>query len=153
MTIEVLRALSGVEIKYWVSGATYVRERVARSPANDQIYVRIVTGAGTTDPASDTTNWKAEGRTGIKYRASGVITLSGSASTGTATISTVNTGKVRIFNLGSEGYGYADFGPGNSPFAMTHRLELTNSTTITAYRNIAGNATTTKVGWTLEEDY
>jgi len=142
----------GGSIQYWVSGGTYAQGDVVRSPDNHQLYVRIVAGAGTTDPASDTTNWRADGKTAIKYRATGVITITGNYSTGTATISSVNTGKVRLFNLGSEGYGYVDVGSGANPYAMNHRLELTNSTTITAYRNTS-NTATTKVGWALEEDY
>jgi|NOAtaT_7_FD_contig_41_6981668_length_2505_multi_4_in_0_out_0_2 hypothetical protein len=41
----------------WVSGTTYALGAVVWSPANGQIYRRIVGGAGTTDPSADTTNW------------------------------------------------------------------------------------------------
>lgn len=42
----------------WVSGTTYALGAVVWSPANGQIYRRIVAGAGTTDPSADLTNWK-----------------------------------------------------------------------------------------------
>jgi hypothetical protein len=41
----------------WVSGTTYALGAVVWSPANGQIYRRIVGGAGTTDPSNDSTNW------------------------------------------------------------------------------------------------
>jgi hypothetical protein len=43
----------------WVSGTTYSIGDVRWSPASGRIYRRITGGAGTTDPASDGTNWKA----------------------------------------------------------------------------------------------
>jgi hypothetical protein len=142
----------GGSVQYWVSGTTYAQGKTVRSPANHQLYVRIVAGAGTTDPASDTTNWRADGRLPIKYRASGVITITGYNYSATTTISSVDTGKVRLFYLGAEGLSYADYGGGISIFAVNHRIELTNATTITAYRSMA-NSITTKVGWAIEEDH
>lgn len=41
----------------WISGTTYPEGAVVWSPANLQTYRRKTTGAGTTDPASDSTNW------------------------------------------------------------------------------------------------
>lgn len=41
----------------WVSGTTYTAGQIAWSPANGRIYKRLITGAGTTDPSLDTTNW------------------------------------------------------------------------------------------------
>lgn len=41
----------------WVSGTTYAVGDTRISPANLQAYRRKTNGAGTTDPASDTTNW------------------------------------------------------------------------------------------------
>ena len=43
----------------WVSGTTYALGAVVWSPTNQQIYRRIVAGAGTTDPSADGTNWVA----------------------------------------------------------------------------------------------
>lgn len=45
----------------WVSGTTYGLNVAVRSPANQRIYIRIVAGAGTTDPSSDPTNWAVLG--------------------------------------------------------------------------------------------
>lgn len=41
----------------WVSGTTYAIGDIRWSPANYQTYRRKTAGAGTTDPASDPTNW------------------------------------------------------------------------------------------------
>jgi hypothetical protein len=41
----------------WVSGTTYAVGAVRFSPSNFLSYRRKTAGAGTTDPASDTTNW------------------------------------------------------------------------------------------------
>lgn len=49
--------------KVWVSGTTYAKGNVILSPAaNYAPYVRITDGAGTTDPASDSTNYRAYGQ-------------------------------------------------------------------------------------------
>lgn len=42
----------------WVSGTTYAINDVRFSPINGRLYRRITTGAGTTDPSADGTNWK-----------------------------------------------------------------------------------------------
>lgn len=41
----------------WVSGTTYAIGEARRSPSTLRVYIRRTAGAGTTDPASDTTNW------------------------------------------------------------------------------------------------
>lgn len=41
----------------WISGITYNEGRIAWSPLNGRIYKRLITGAGTTDPSNDSTNW------------------------------------------------------------------------------------------------
>jgi hypothetical protein len=41
----------------WVSGTTYAIGDRRYSPANGLVYRRLTVGAGTTDPASDATNW------------------------------------------------------------------------------------------------
>lgn len=43
----------------WVSGTTYGEGDVVWSPVNFKSYRRKTTGAGTTDPSLDTTNWSA----------------------------------------------------------------------------------------------
>ena len=49
--------------KVWVSGTTYAKGNVILSPAaNYAPYVRITDGGGTTDPASDSTNYRAYGQ-------------------------------------------------------------------------------------------
>lgn len=41
----------------WVSGTTYAKNALVISQVNSQVYRRRVAGAGTTDPANDSTNW------------------------------------------------------------------------------------------------
>lgn len=44
-------------VDLWVSGTTYAANKVVVSPTNFQKYRRKTAGGGTTDPASDSTNW------------------------------------------------------------------------------------------------
>lgn len=41
----------------WISGTTYAEGDVVWSPVDYRTYRRIVSGAGTTDPSADVTNW------------------------------------------------------------------------------------------------
>lgn len=41
----------------WVSGTTYAVNYLVYSPLNRRSYRRLITGAGTTDPSLDPTNW------------------------------------------------------------------------------------------------
>lgn len=50
-----LAAIASANAPLWVSGTTYAKNVVAISPANSQPYRRQVAGAGTIDPANDTT--------------------------------------------------------------------------------------------------
>ena len=50
-------AAAGVGAALWVSGTTYAIGDVRRSPVNYLPYRRLTSGAGTTDPSADTTNW------------------------------------------------------------------------------------------------
>ena len=50
-------AISAVNASKWVSGTSYAIGDVRWSPTNYQSYRRKTAGSGTTDPASDTTNW------------------------------------------------------------------------------------------------
>lgn len=50
-------AISASGVGAWVSGQTYPLNTCAISQINFQTYRRRVAGAGTTDPANDSTNW------------------------------------------------------------------------------------------------
>lgn len=52
-------AVASANATTWVSGTTYSLHDVAISPSNHKPYIRIVAGAGTTDPSADATNWQA----------------------------------------------------------------------------------------------
>ncbi len=51
-------AVAAIGATTWVSGATYAVNANVVSPASYFIYRRLIAGAGSTDPASDTTNWQ-----------------------------------------------------------------------------------------------
>lgn len=83
---------------------------------------------------------------GVKSVQRGVISLTPSAGlgTGTATITAVDTTKSVVMWLGQR-HTANDYGNINS------RVELTNSTTVTAYVSAAGALT--EIGWQVVEFY
>lgn len=127
--------------QYWVSGATYALGKTVRSPTDHQRYVRVVGGAGTTDPANDATNWRPDGGRPIKSIQRGELIIANSATSGTATISAVNTSKSELRYLG---------GLVNNGGAGGVRITLTNSTTITAVA-IFSASSNTPISWELTE--
>ena len=50
-------AVASAGATLWVSGTTYGLGERVYSPADQQVYRRLVAGAGTTDPSLDGTNW------------------------------------------------------------------------------------------------
>ena len=135
---------AGGDPQYWVSGTTYALGKTVRSPIDHQRYVRVVAGAGTTDPANDATNWRPDGGLAIKSVQRGTITIADQAGTsGTATVSAVNTAKACLHYLGSNCT--------STSIAALFRLALTNATTVTATRNIQSGEST--VSWELTEYY
>jgi hypothetical protein len=133
----------GGSIDYWVSGTTYAQGKTVRSPANHQLYVRIVAGAGTTDPASDSTNWRADGRTAVKARGRGIINITGGNLTATATITAVDTAKTELRYLGCA----------TEVAGTDAHIYLTNTTTITATRKSNGGGLNTAVSYEFVEYY
>lgn len=116
----------GSDPAYWISGTNYAQGKTVRSQVDHQRYVRASAGAGTTDPANDTTNWRPDGGRAIKSIQRGNVTIPASSSVGTATITAVNTAKSVLEYLGGLG---TDSG---GSLAYIPRLSLTNSTTVTA---------------------
>lgn len=51
-------AASNTNATLWISGTTYAANVVVYSPINGRSYKRKTSGAGTTDPSLDTTNWQ-----------------------------------------------------------------------------------------------
>ena len=132
---------AGGDPQYWVSGTTYALGKTVRSPTDHQRYVRVVAGAGTTDPANDATNWRPDGGRAIKSVQRGTIVISNGGFSGTATVSAVNPAKAELRFHGGVGYN-----SGGATLIPT--ITLTNSTTITAYAGgqVAG---TLSVNWEL----
>ena len=137
---------SGGDPQYWVSGTTYALGKTVRSPTDHQRYVRVVAGAGTTDPANDATNWRPDGARPIKSIQRGVIVMPVSTSSVTATISAVNTAKSELRFLGSLGTNGA-----SPPAYVTSKIQLTNSTTLTA--DSSGFVYGHSLSWELTEYY
>ena len=84
---------------------------------------------------------------GIKSIQRGTVSLTGTASTATVTISPVNTSKAMLSFLGFTSNGNAALGE-----SLT-RIALTDSTTITATRELTGNSFINIVSWELVEVY
>lgn len=138
--------LSGAIVP-WVSGTTYAVNRVVTSPAdNYQTYIRVVAGAGTTDPSADATNWKPFGARAIKSIQRGTISMNRPDTVINATISSVVTGKSLLSKIGHQ----IASGPNNDI-----RIALTNATTITAYKPYIDDTASVAVvvGWELVEYY
>lgn len=136
---------AGGDPQYWVSGTTYALGKTVRSPIDHQRYVRVVAGAGTTDPANDATNWRPDGARPIKSTQRGVINIPNGTTIAAATISPVLTARTQLRILGGSGLN-------SGGYLIVPRIGLTNSTTITAVCNfvVAGHAS---VGWELTEYY
>jgi len=109
-------------------------------------YVRIVAGAGTTDPSADGTNWAIVGAGGRRSIQQGEIQIPTTTATATATISAVVVGKHTLTHLGYYTTGGGPF----SPEEVAAVLELTNSTTITA-RRVVSATTVLRVRYQIEE--
>lgn len=132
-----------VDQPLWISGGSYTIGQQTVSPADLCVYVRKTNGAGATDPASDTTNWQPSGARARKSLQRITISVTAGFSSNTGTISAVNTAKTTIKLLG--GNNSANDKAGNN------RVELTNSTTVTAYAYDTINNTT--IGVEIEETY
>ena len=137
--------LNGTDIAYWVSGTSYALGKVARSPADHQLYVRVVAGAGATDPANDATSWRPDGGRAIKSVQRGAIVISNGCIIGTATVSAVNPAKAELRFHGG-------FGRNSGGDMLIPTITLTNSTTVTASPGgiVAG---TMSVNWELTEHH
>jgi hypothetical protein len=135
----------GGDQQYWVSGTTYALGKTVRSPTDHQRYVRVVAGAGTTDPANDTTSWWPDGGRAIKSVQRGTITISNGGTSGTATVSAVNPAKAELRFHGG-------FGRNSGGDMLIPTITLTNSTTVTASPGgvVAG---VMSVNWELTEHH
>jgi hypothetical protein len=51
-------AAASANVTKWISGTSYTEGDVVWSPATLQTYRRKISGAGTTDPSADSTNWE-----------------------------------------------------------------------------------------------
>ena len=135
------------EAPVWVSGRTYAAGQVVRDPADWCFrYVRVAGGAGTTNPINDPGNWRPDGGRPIKSTQRGVINIPDGTATAAATISPVLTARTQLRILGGSGLN-------SGGYLIFPRIELTNSTTITATCNFAVSGFSATVGWELTEYY
>ena len=136
---------AGGDPQYWASGTTYALGKTVRSPIDHQRYVRVVAGAGTTDPANDATNWRPDGGRAIKSVQRGVIQLSSGVLSASATLTAVVPGKTELRFLG------VNVDDNQGSWGLAH-ITLTNATTVTATR-LQANALLTNVSWELTEHH
>lgn len=132
-----------VDQPLWISGGSYTIGQQVISPTDYCAYVRKTNGTGATDPASDSTNWQPIGARAIRSIQRITITIPVAFNSNTGAISSVTTAKSKITLLGVNGTGVNGIGPA--------RVELTNSTTVTAYGYDTGTGLT--VGAQVEETY
>lgn len=132
-----------VDQPLWISGGSYTIGQQVISPTDYCAYVRKTNGTGATDPSSDTTNWQPSGARARKSLQRITIVVAANTHSNTGAISSVNTAKTTIKILGGDN--------GVNDKAVNCRVELTNSTTVTAYSFDSSNATT--VGAEIEETY
>lgn len=137
--------LRGARSQKWVSGTTYALDAIAWSPTSKLEYVRIVAGAGTTDPASDSTNWAVFGPTRMKSVQRGTVSMAGGVTSVVATIVAVVAEKTRIRVLGVQGSTTTD----NAEVGL--KVELTSATGITLSRGTS--ATAIQITIEVNEDY
>ena len=137
---------AGGDPQYWVSGTTYALGKTVRSPIDHQRYVRVVAGAGTTDPANDATNWRPDGGRAIKSIQRGTVAIANGGVSGSVTISSVNTAKAELRLLGGTAQ---DRGTGS--YFAAPKISLTNSTTVSASFGTETNYG--QISWELTEYY
>ena len=145
---------AAVNAEKWVSGTTYDEGDVVWSPADFKVYRRKSTGAGTTDPSLDETNWAAFAGLGdvivdaeqtltnktisaADNTLTGVVTLTGEQTLTNKTITlTANTisGTIAEFNTAVTDGDFA---------SLTGTQELTNKTINAASNTLTGVATLT----------
>lgn len=87
----------GMAPALWVSGSQYNVGNIVLSQVDWQQYIRITTGAGTTDPSADTTNYRPAAPRVIKLIQRGVATPSGSSEL-VVTVSAFNPARA-VLNL------------------------------------------------------
>lgn len=114
-------ALNGVNLPNWVSGTTYALNARVLSPANGVAYRRIVAGAGTTDPSTDTTNWAGFGIGSSAFAANDSIVSTTAGWTSSRIVNYVSSGyavtghtHAGIYALASHTHGSAQITDFNS---------------------------------------
>ena len=148
--MSALSQFIGADTPYWVSGATYQMGKVVRSPSTHQLFVRAVAGAGTTDPDSDTTNWRPSGGRAIKSIQRGVTTPT-SASELVVTVASVNPAKA-VLNLLSSSSSHLPDRASN----VRMSLRVISATTIgvqSGFENVSWGQGGMSLSWELIEYY
>lgn len=123
----------------WVSG-TYQEGVVVWSPSDFQYYMNKTTGARTTDPANDLTNWQPTGDRAVKSVQRGTTATNNNS----VTIAAVNIAKCTTYAVGSNS---------NSAGTITTAVGavLTNSTTLSFVNT--GQTGGGSVAWEITERY
>lgn len=142
--------LMGASAPAWTSGKTYYPGDVLKSPADNYMpYVRVTAaGAGATDPASDTGNYKPFGARAIKSIQRGVISMTKPTVDLNVTIAPVVVAKTELRTLG--------FVASNNNPSDLIQIVLTGPTNIYATKGTApadGSLAPVTTSWELTEYY
>lgn len=121
----------------WVSGTSYTAYTSnVISPANGKTYRRLITGAGTTDPSLDATNWVGLGSTPLYYlkatdqKTSGTNGGSSIAGFQVRTLNTLNTNEITGASLSSN---RVTLPAGSYDFLITSSLFQANQSQLYLY--------------------
>ena len=135
---------AGGDPQYLVSGTTYALGKTVRSPIDHQRYVRVVAGAGTTDPYSDPGNWKPDGARPIKATQRGVATFPTGANVLDVTIASTVLAVTQLRLLGATGLDNAN----NTPI-----IYLTSPTNLRIQFGSFITGPNNLISWELTEYY
>lgn len=113
----------------WVSGTTYPAGKVVWSPSDYQYFMRKSAGGGTTDPASDPTNWQPTGERAVKSVQRGLASPTATS----ITISAVVMAKTRVF-----ANGYAKDGSGVVQAVLSGYLTATTTISMNGNAGFTG---------------
>lgn len=130
----------------WVSGTSYGIDADVWSAVDGRMYRRIVAGAGTTDPSSDSANWKPIIASGVKVQRGTSNMAIGVASVTAAITAVASTAKcqLRIVSVVADASG-----PGPVDFSCQATIGFDSTSQLRFTRNVTTNYI--EIGWEVTE--
>lgn len=134
----IVQAQAAANVTEWISGTSYTEGDCVWSPTDHQTYRRIVTGGGTTDPASDPPNWQnISGSPPFSDAAAQVRNSADATKLVRFSAASVTTGTTRVVTIPDENITLAGRGAntftGDQTLDGNDVLEIKNATFDTVY--------------------